>query len=875
MLSHGNAQGIRNLTVDESTNGQRLASFLLDLEQQHGMDFIYKQGVINALTINGVTETMYLSDFLEIFLEPFNLKVVKVKEDVLFIIKEDLRWEFGRKQSNYIVFQSSNSEAEFVKGTIIDRDSGEPVVGAQVTIPKTDIGELTNASGYFEIKVPKDIYQLNVRFIGYETVSYIIGFSERSKLEEVDFTLFPLPVELAGVTITAEGRDKNVQAIVPGVEKMGIEEIKKLPTFLGEIDPIKILTTLPGVSTVGELSSGFNVRGGESGQNLILQDGAIIYNPTHLFGFFSAFNPDVVQDIVLYKGGGPARFGGRISSVLDIKLGNGDASNHKITGGVGMVSSRLAIEGPIIKNRSSYFIGGRIAYPNWLLKTTDNIQLVNSSARFYDLTGKIFHKINDNNFLSFTGYHSYDDFRLASDSTYSWQTNNFSLRWDHNFSKRLLSTFSFTNSNYNTEIYNKNEIDKFSYVNSIKNFWLKWDFIYEREDGVVYNFGIDANKTILEPGRLDPIGDHSNTIAEDMEDQNVVELAAYIQGDFDLNERWAISAGLRYSHFFRLGEELIYNFDYNNQEGRYPDIDDSIRYKPGEIIADFGGLAPRVSLRFLADESTSLKASYYRTYQFLHFISNTTSVTPQNYWISSGPYLDPGIGDQVTLGLFKNLRNDLYEVSIEGYYKKISNAVDYIEGADITLNKALEAGLIGGKGIAYGMEFLAKKNDGKLNGWISYTYSRSLRKFQSDKQVENINNGNYYPSAYDQPHNLSVILNYRLSPRTVLSTNFSYSTGRPITIPISKFSYDAYLSVLNYSERNEYRIPDYHRLDLSLTIQGGQRKNSSFRGEWVFSVFNVYSRNNTYSIFFNQYGRAKKVSILGSIFPSLSYNFKF
>lgn len=390
------------------------------------------------------------------------------------------------------------------------------------------------------------------------------------------------------------------------------------------------------------------------------------------------------------------------------------------------------------------------------------------------------------------------------------------------------------------------------------------------------NFGLEASGTKLEPGQLDPIGSSNNVSPVDINDQHGLESAAFWQADIRLSDSWALSTGIRYSHFFRFGQDVIYTFDFENLNGRYPAVTDSVNYQKGKLIDKFGGLEPRVSLRYLLNESTSLKGSYYRTFQYLHLISNTTSSTPQDYWVLSGPHLKPEMGQQFSLGYFKNFDSDAYELSLEAFYRKTTNAVDYIEGASIALNKALEAGLLSGNGLAYGLEVLARKNEGLFNGWVAYTFSRSLRQFSAGpNQVEMINNSQYCPSSFDQPHNLSVILNYSLGPRTVLSTNFSYSTGRPITIPVSKFSYDACLSVLNYSKRNEYKIPDYHRLDVSLTVEGKPRKNTRFKGDWVFSIYNMYGRKNAYSIFFNQYGTAKKLSVLGNAFPSITYNFSF
>src|SRR5690606_32938764 len=676
---------------------------------------------------------------------------------------------------------------------------------------------------------------------------YIIGFSPYASETRIEVSLFPESKQLETVTVTAEQIDVKVKGELWGMQRRDIETPKPIPTFMGEVDPVRSLTTLPGVSTAGELASGCNVRGGEAGQNLILQDGAPIYNPSHLFGFFSAFNPDMVSDVSLYKGGGPANFGGRVSSVLKVDLKNGDAGKHTINGGVGLVSSRLSVEGPIRRGKSSYLLGGRISYTNWLVRATQNVQLQKSAADFYDVTAKVFLTLNDNNFLSVTGYASHDDFRLATDSVFSWGTMNASLRWDHTFNENLAFVFTAFNSNHYSDVTSRDEIEPFLYQNEINTTGIKFDLNYNTSERLKFLGGLEANRVVLEPGKITPTAE-GNVVPLDMRDQQGIESALYIQSDFDLTEKLGVSAGLRYSHYMRMGPDEIYTYDYSNLEGRYPTITDTTAYRSGEIIKSFGGLEPRISLRYLIRDDLSLKASYYRGYQYLHLISNTTSTTPQDYWVASGPYLRPEIGDQYSLGVFTNMKNNAYEISVEGFYKETANAVDFIEGADITLNPALEAGLAQGRGLAYGVEALFRKNPGgKIDGWLSYTWSRSLRQFESS-EFTTIDEGRYYASSYDKPHNVSLILNYHLGERTVLSANFNYSTGRPITIPVSKFSYDVYLSVLNYSRRNEYRIPDYHRLDLSITFKDRPRKNKRWMGEWVLSVFNVYGRDNAYSI---------------------------
>jgi len=868
-------QGLDKLYIDPEANGQKLSEVLKQIENANNVDFIYNNQMVNAATVNGVTEKTRLSHYLEVMLNAFDLTTIEAQDNVFIITSTDIYKIFGIKKSNYLVLSPDDKS---IVGRVKDAFTDELIPGAQISIPGSSKGTLTNLNGMFQITAPYQLFQLDISFVGYDQASYIIAYSPLGLSDnKLNIELFPESTELENIVITSERADNNVSGNLSGVETFTIETIKELPTFMGEVDPIRSLSTLPGISTVGEVSSGFNVRGGESGQNLIIQDGAVIYNPTHLFGFYSAFNPDMVNDMSLYKGGGPAKFGGRVSSVLDIKLKNGNTTAHTFSGGIGMVSSRLTAEGPIIKDRTSYIVGGRISYTNWLLKSTDRLELQNSAANFHDVNMKIFHKVNPSNYITVSGYYSHDDFKLQADSTISWGTKNLALKWDHTFNTTLSSTLNVANSNYTSSVTNVNKLSAFYYENTINNTRLTYDLELAPREGLTMNAGLEGNYNDINPGSIKPTSEISNTLAQRLEIQKSIEGALYAQVQWDITDKLSTTAGIRYSQFFRLGPGKIYSYDYQNLEGRYPSITDSTSYDNNSLIKSFFGVEPRISLRYLINPSFSIKASYYRGTQYLHQISNTTSVTPQDYWVSSGPYLKPNRSNQYAFGIFKNLNNNEFEISSEVYYKEIANTVDYIEGADITLNKALEAGMVQGEGVSYGAELQIKREKGFVNGWISYTYSRSLRKFQStgNEGFSVINNGDFYASNYDQPHNLSMILNFELGERTTLSTNFSFSTGRPITIPISKFSYDSYLAVLNYSQRNEYRIPDYHRLDLSLTLKPLVKKNQRFQGEWVISVFNVYGRKNAYSIYFNKYGTANKLAILGTIFPSITYNFKF
>jgi len=865
--------GMNDVYVDQSDNGKYLTGLLGELEKEYQVDFIYREEVLKPYQVFGIQQSYKMVDFLRMFLQ--NFYITQIKEDVITIIGQA---EFGRMAAdpvNFLLLYNEKGDPAEIKGTLVDIYSKEPLYGADIIIPALKTGTRTNQNGFFKINVPQSIYEVEIRHIGYETIRLLTIFSPLGEENAINLAMNISSTELENVTILGDAEDSQIRSRMTGIERLGIETIKSLPTFMGEVDPIRSITTLPGVSTAGELSSGFNVRGGEAGQNLILQDGAVIYNPTHLFGIFSAFNPDLVNDIRLYKGGGPASFGGRAASVLEIDLKNGNLKSHSFSGGVGLVSSRLTVEGPIKKDKISYIVGGRISYTNWLVRRIKDVQMKNSEAKFHDLTAKILFHPNKKNLFTVSGYYSYDDFKLGNDSIFSWNTKNLSVKWDHTFNEKLSSMLTLSSSNYESNVDYEDGAESFFYQNSVNNLLLKYEMLYAVNEDFILDFGLEGSGSMIEPGNIRPVTDPTNVLAKNVEDYHSVESAFFLQGNYDLNENLGFSLGLRYSQFLRLGKGNVYYFDYQQLNGRYPSIYDTVSYASGEVISSYGGFEPRLSVRYSFNDNASVKASYYRTRQYLQLLSNTITPSPLDYWIASGPYVKPTISDQYTLGFYQNLHHDLYEVSVEAFYKVMANTVDYIEGADLILNEAPEQGLTQGDGRAYGLELQIKRKEENFNGWISYTYSRSLRKYDSGIPILRVNSGEYYSSIYDTPHDLSVVANYRILPRVVFSLNFNYKSGRPITIPVSKFSYGPVLSVLNYSDRNEYRMPDYHRLDITFTLEDKMKRNKRFKGEWSFSIYNLYGRKNAYSIYFDEYGTAHKVSILGSVFPSLSYNFKF
>ncbi len=757
-----------------------------------------------------------------------------------------------------------------VAGYIRDGGDNSPLVGASIQAEGTSQGTVTNLNGYYELNLPPGRYELQVQYAGYERQNIPLQVLNTGNL---DIELFNETVRLEEVTISALGQEEGVSEKVAGKEVIGIEAIKSLPAFMGEVDPVKSLISLPGISSVGEGTAGYNVRGGDPGQNLLLQDHAIIYNSAHMFGFFSAFNPDLIRDVVLYKGGGPANYGGRVSSVLNVNLRNGNAKNFEANGGIGLVSSRLTIEGPIKKEKTSFIVGGRASYSDWLLKQMKDPNLYQSAASFYDLNLKVNHVHDQKNVFNLSTYMSQDRFEFASDTTYFWKSKAATLGWSHIFSPDLLMQTHLVYSNYQSDIENREAANAFDYNSGITNYQGKMDFNWTINSSHKLDFGVSSLYYGFDLGAFEPLLNNENEEPTKISGEQGLESAVYINDEFSITPRLSLVYGVRFSNYLTLGGTYYQYAD--DQPKSIASIEDTLTYSKNQIAKSFSGFEPRLSFRWLLNSNTSLKASYYRTRQYVHLISNTTAISPVDFWKSSGYNLEPSIADQYTFGIFRNWRDNMYEISAEAYYKKSDRIVDYKDGATILLNETLDADLVQGEGQAYGVEFLFRKNRGKLTGWLGYTYSRSKRKFYNEQfEEETINGGELYPSNYDKPHDVSLVLNYKTSRRFSISLNFAYSTGRPITVPVSKFQYEDILSVLNFSDRNQFRVPDYHRLDLSFTLKSKLKKDKLINGEWVLSLYNIYGRKNPYSVYFSQRGNAFQLSILGSIFPSLSYNFK-
>lgn len=760
-----------------------------------------------------------------------------------------------------------------LSGIVRNEENGEPILGAQVYVKKLDRGTVTDAYGHYVITLPRGGNEILFKYFGKrETTIPIMAYKDGSLNVDMKENL----VQLKEVVVTSNV-DNKVRSLNMGMQRLNIEEIKLLPSSMGEVDIIKSALLLPGVQTVGEGSSGFNVRGGSADQNLILFDEAPIFNSSHLFGFFSIFNPETVKDFELYKCGIPARYGGRVSSVFDITARQGNLKKFSVSGGISPVTAKLTVEGPIINEKLSFIVGVRSTYSDWVLAKLNKPEFKNSKADFYDVSVKMSYDINKNNFLSFTAYNSKDYFKLNSDTAYNYNSQCARLLYKHTFTPKLYGKLSVIYSNY---LYNisSDEVpaSSFNLKYNIGYKSVKTDFFYSPNSKHTFNFGSECIKYDLTPGSFTPLSSASDIIAVNLPKQSGIESGLFINDEFEINSRLTISAGLRYALFFALGPNKVYKYSPDISRSTDSRIDSTI-YSSNEIVKAYGGPEVRFSARYKIGSDNSFKLSYSRIHQFLHMLTNTTAISPTDVWTISDANIKPLVGDQVAIGYYQNLFSNTIETSAEIYYKGTKNNLDYKCGTELLLNRNLDVDLLSGVGRAYGLEFLIKKKSGIVNGWISYTYSKSELKVNGKFADEKINNGKFYPSDYDKPHDLNLVVNYKYSRRITITNAFTYSTGRPITYPVARYDYRG-IEVMHYSNRNEYRIPDYMRWDFSLNVDGSLKAHKLGHGSWSFGVYNLLGRDNAYSVFFKSTSKGIKgyqLSIFAQPIPNITYNFKF
>jgi len=775
--------------------------------------------------------------------------------------------EIGKKQS-FVSGRRVN-----LAGQVKELKTGEAVIGAMVYIEEPRIGAITDVFGYYNISLPQGKHTLIIRSVGLkETQREIILYEEGTLDLEMEDDI----IALKEVVVEAE-KTANVTGMQMGMEKLDIKKIKQLPSFLGENDIVRIALALPGVQTVGEGASGFNVRGGATDQNLILMNDAVVYNPSHFFGFFSIFNPDVVKSASLMKSGVPANYGGRVSSVFEVNTKDGNKRNFEVSGGISPVSARVTVEGPIINDKTSFIVGARSTYSDWLLNVIPDPALQNSNASFYDVSAKVSHEIGEKDLLSASGYFSNDKFQLFGDSVIQYQNLATSLQYKHVFNNKLVGVATGAYSRYQFNIdYKEDPTLAFNTNYQIETTSGKIDFSYFPWTSNKFDFGVSANLHRIAPGTQVPTGTESLISPIDLEPEKGLESAIYIADNFDINSRLSLYLGLRYTLYQYLGPKTVYGYVDGLPLSRST-ISDTTYYDNNDVIKTYHGPEYRLSARYTLNDISSVKFSYNRMRQFINQLSNTTAIAPTDTWKLSDQYARPQVGDQFALGYYRNFRNNSIESSVEVYYKTVDDILDFKGGAQLLLNDVIETDLLSGFNQSYGVEFLLKKQVGKLDGWISYTYSRSLNRVFSEFQEETINNGDYYPANFDKPHSLNIIANYKFTRRFNISGSFVYSTGRPITYPVAKYNFRRSERVF-YSTRNEFRIPDYFRLDLSIQIEGSHIVDKPNHSSWSFAVYNLLGRRNPYSVFFlTEDGQVNgyKLSVFGSAIPTVTYNFRF
>jgi hypothetical protein len=751
-----------------------------------------------------------------------------------------------------------------ISGHVKDSQTGEDLFGASVLVIEIGTGTVVNEYGFYSISLPSGKYSLRFSYTGYETIVQIFTLE---KDVSFDVMLNPSLAILKEVEIKAERSDENIKAPEMSVVKMDVKTINKIPALMGEVDIIKAIQLLPGVQAVSEGSSGFSVRGGSPDQNLILLDEATVYNASHFLGFFSVFNNDAIKDVKLYKGDLPAQYGGRLASVLDVRMKDGNAKKFSGTGGIGLISSRLTLEGPIIKDKTSFIVSGRRTYADLFLVFAKEEDLRESQLFFYDFNAKLNHTFNENNRLYISGYFGRDVFKNPF-AYMKLGNSTASVRWNHLFSKRLFSNFTALYSRYNYGLGTASDDDpnSFLWTSNLQDYQFKGDFTYYPSPNHTLRFGLSSTYHMFDPGKAEGKGEESFFTEYKLDRTYALESGIYISNDQLIGSRLTLKYGLRFSLFQNVGPGTVYDYD----EQFLPA--DSTVYGKGDFYNTYSGFEPRLGATYILTESSSLKASYSHSYQYLQLAQNSTAGTPLDLWFSASPNVKPQVADQVALGYFRNFRRNTIETSVEVYYKDMRNTIDFKDHAELLLNKQLEGELRFGKSWAYGLEVMVAKPEGRLNGWVSYTYSRAWR------QLDDINDGKKYPAPYDSPHDVSIVMNFEASERLSLSANWIYSTGKPVTFPTGRAVIDGAIVPI-YSDRNEYRLPDYHRLDLSLTLHK-KPSESWFNWDLIFSVYNAYNRHNTWAINFvqdnqNSYITYAEQTYLFGIIPAITFNFSF
>jgi hypothetical protein len=758
-----------------------------------------------------------------------------------------------------------------VTGVVRNARSGEPLINASVFI-NNNYSAVTDAYGNYSLTVPAGKHTLNIMSIGMKDTKLQLAVYSDGKL---DIDIREQVTTLKEVIVSSK-KLVNINRVQMGVERLSIESIRRVPSVFGEADVLRVITSLPGVKTVGEASTGFNVRGGSADQNLILYNDATIFNPSHFFGMFSAFNPEVIKDVELYKSSIPARFGGRLASVLDINSREGNKKTIAGSAGIGPVTSRVHLEGPIAKDKTSFIFGGRSTYANWLLNLLPD-EYEDSKAGFQDINLGISHRVDSTSNIHFSGYFSNDKFSLDSDTVYSYTNRNATIKWLKSFNNRLSAAFVAGFDEYKYKVHREEDKETaFKLQFGINQLHAKANFTYYLNQQHSFEFGLNSIYYKLQPGSYDPFDKNSIIASVKVENEQALESGIYFAHRYSPGNKLSLSSGIRFSMFNYMGPQTV-NYYAPGLPMTEDNLVDVKEFEKGKFIKTYSGPEIRFSARYAFTTDFSVKAAYNSQRQYIHMLSNTTAIAPTDIWKLSDVNIKPQQGDQVSVGLYKNFKSNTIETSVEVYYKRIKDYLDYKPGAKLILNETIETDVINTKGKAYGVELLIKKPGGKLNGWISYTYSRILLRTDADDPDIRVNRGEYYPANYDKPHDVTLAGNFRINHRFSVSLNSTYSTGRPITLPIGRYYYAGSERVL-YSDRNSHRIPDYIRTDFSMNIEGNHKVHQKTHNSWTIGMYNLFGRNNPYSVYFiSQNGLISgyKFSIFGNMIPFVNFNIRF
>ena len=873
--------------------------FALKIERQFNIKFLYKDEWVKDLRIEQypgcsslycIMDNLFKNTHLYYFLDD-SVNLVITKDFAVNVSKEPAENGIIPDQPSYpdVVREGQqnikNSFVEIgnpnernkpgnvtISGYVKNKETGDPAPGVSVFVMNLSAGIVTGENGFYSLTLPRGFHEIQFSSIGLQEKKISMNLYGSGALNvEMNRSV----INLNEIIVSAH-KNFMLERSEVGLDKINIKSFKLLPTAMGDADIIKSINLIAGVQSVGEGSAGFNVRGGSADQNLILLYGAPVYNSSHFFGFFSSVNSDIIKDVTLYKGGIPSRYGGRISSVLDIETRDGN--NNEFAGNIGIspIMTHLMVEGPLIRDTLTYLLTARTTYSNWVFGMIKDPVLHKSRAKFYDLNGKITYNLNMNNKLDISSYYSDDYFRFDMNTVYTYENNIFALRWLHFYDSTFTSAVSINNSFYKYDILNQDFPEEAYFLaHKINSSQFKADFNLLKGSHKI-NFGLDINRYAVMPGSYHPAGDSSLIVTNVIERERAFEGALYIDDKFFLTKFLSVNIGMRMSSFFSIGPQTVYRYDPGFSKNKST-ITDTIDFAPGDISSRYAGPELRVSLNFRITDRNSIKFNYNRTRQYLHLQSNSASISPTDTWKLCDYYLKPEIGDQYALGFYKTLFNNSFETSLEVYYKGIRNMVDYKGGSTLTMIDDIEQYMINVKGKAYGLELALKKTDGKTLYSISYTFSRTLLKSISGFRDEIINSGNWYPANFDKPDNLVITFQYLYSRRLSFSADYTYSTGRPITYPIATYSAGT-IKLMYYSDRNKYRIPDYSRLDVSFKISGNLRSDKIANPNLTFSVYNLLGKENAYSIYFKKVGevvKGYKLSVFGRAIPTVTFNFDF